>query len=207
MNVKEISADKIAYCIYTHNIETDKIPENRLRSVTKELQKLKIQDEKIREREHIELALAIYEHIGNDTIFGKYTDKIIDYYLDPDLFETSVEATIAVSELQSLLHHEFTKTEEFQHIYKNTDIYSRDIQRMKNAMSKVKQQYIRLGGLKSVFEKNIAQIPIPTLGTLQEDIYTQRESIKEMFASMGVSTTRAKKIAEEITKEAYQLLQ
>ncbi len=205
-NVKEIHTKDIADCIHRHKFDVNEVPNDRLRAVIKELEKLQIHDKEKQEKKAIEEALAIYKYIDDGTPFGNTADEIVGYYLDPDLFETSWEVTMAISEISSLWNQEITKIEEYNHNYKNTDTYSRDIKRMKKAMKKVKKQYVTLGGVASLFDKGISQIPMPTLNTLKQDTLHKRINIKQKFIDAGVMPTRADSIAIAITEEVYHAL-
>lgn len=205
-NPKDITSEEIAYCIITHDIDTDNIPEARLKTITKEIAKLHNHIVKEKERKLIEAELEIYEHIDDGTLFGKFTDEGIGYYLDPDLFETNWEAVTAMNELSSCFNYEMIKTEEYNHQYKDTNNYTRDIDRLKKSMDKVRKQYIKLGGSETEFNKYVEQIPTPYNGTIKQDIDENRNHIKERFISEGVSPTRANKIAIAITTEVYKTL-
>ena len=98
------------------------------------------------------------------------------------------------------------KTEEYGYKYKKPRTYSRDINSMIKAMDNIRKQYVRLGGLEAEFNKYVSQIPEPKVQTLKQDVYVQREHIKERFISIGVSPTRADKITTAITQKAYQEL-
>ncbi len=200
-NVKEITAEEIAYCIYTHNLDIDNTPKARLSTVTKELVKLHNIDKKEQEHKLIEIELTMYKYTNNNKCFTT-SREFEDYYIDTDLFETSLEAELAMNELKSYYSNEVTKTSEYDYEYKNST-HSRDIKRLQETMEKVKQKYINLGGLESEFFK---PIPPPDKGTLKEDIYQHREVIQKRFIDIGVSPTRANKIAIAITAKVYQLL-
>ena len=212
-NRKTISNEEIAYCIHTHKIEIDLIPKERLYAVSKILTKLKNQDRRATERKLIEAELAVYKSIGTEKLFGnngieiaKLSGEVIEYQLDPTLFETHFEVVTALAEISSYWNHEIMRTEEYNHKYKDTDTYSKEFKRMKTAMEKVKQTYIRLGGNAKAFDKGRDQIPIPKLGTLKQDVDANRERITKGFISIGASPTRANKIAIEITTQVYSAL-
>ena len=209
-NKKTISNEEIAYCIQTHKIDLDLIPKERLSAVTKILTKLKTQAQEAAERKLIEAELAVHKSIGTEKLFGnngievaKFSDEVIEYQLDPTLFETHFEAVTALAELSSCWNHEITKTEEYDHKYKNTDTYGKDLKRMKTAMEKVKQRYIKLGGNAKTFDRGRDQIPMPQLGTLKQDVDANRERITKNFISIGVPPTRANEIAIAITTQVY----
>lgn len=206
-NAKEITSEEIADCIHRHKLDVNKVPEARLRTVTEELIKLQNIDKKEQERKAIEGELAMYKYIDNGKFFATATREFEGYYIDPDLFETSLEAEEAMSELRSYYSYETIKTSEYDHEYKNTSTYSRNLIRLEKATEKIKKQYIDLGGLESEFNKHVSQIPIPKKGTLKEDIYQYREALQERFINMGVPLTRANKIAIAITQKVYFLLQ
>lgn len=213
-NPKDITVKEIAYCIYTYNLNTNQVPNNRLNAVTKELEKLQKQEKKEHERKLIEDELAVYKYIGTEKIggdngidVGKFSNEIINYQLDPDLFETHSEAMAALSKLASCWNYEMNKSEVLNHKYKNPTTHSKELKRMKEAMERVKQKYIKLGGSAKAFDQGRDQIPMPKLGTLKQDVDAHREHITNNFVSMGVSTTRAKKIAIAITLQIYSALQ
>ena len=153
-NAKNITAEELAYCIYKYDL-TETIPENRMTAVKVEIEKLQQQDKIKKERILIEKELAVYKSIGTEKLFenngieiAKFSDEVIGYQLDPTLFETHFEVVTALAEISSCWNHEITKTEEYDHQYKDTDTYSKELNRMKTAMEKVKQRYIKLGGMK-----------------------------------------------------------
>ena len=212
-NRKTISNEEIADCIHTHKIGIDLIPKERLSSVSKILTKLKVQDQEARERKLIEAELAVYKSIGTEKLFGnngievtKFSDEVIGYQLDPDLFVTHIEVLTALSEISSSWNHEVTKVEEYDYKYKDTDTYSKELKRMKIAMEKVKQRYIKLGGEEKAFDSGRDQIPMPQQGTLKQDVDANRERITKDFISIGVPLTRANKIAIAITTQVYSAL-
>ena len=204
-NTKEITAKEIAYCIYVHNFDTEDVPNHRLKAVNEELMKIRKKKEAEVERGLIEAELAIYEYSSSGKGWGGRTDNIVDYEFEPNLFQTTEEVIVAFEELWSILGKESTKLELLNHEYKNSN-YSRDMQRMQKTMENVKKQYVKLGGSEEDFNKNVKQIPRPHKGTLKQDVYLQRESIKERFMSLGVSHTRADDIAKAITTKAYKEL-
>ena len=208
-NVKDIHNDEIAYCIHTHDIDIDMVPDARLDIVNNELAKLRNRDKEDKERKAIESILAIYECISTTTSFfgevANYSDEVVDHYLNPDLFTTAEEASMAMNELNYMWNHEMTKTEEYNHKYKDNN-HSRDTKRLRESMEQVKQQYVKLGGIEADCNKAISQIPEPQKGTLKQDLDAAREFIQQHFINIGTSATRAKKIAIAITSEAEQAL-
>lgn len=217
-NPKKITASEIAYCLHKYELDVEMVPIAILPRVTKELVKLQKQQNKEQERKLIEAELAIYKEIGSTTMvlcdnevkISKYSDNpkdVVEYYLDPDLFQTSWEAITAMNELTNCWSHEITKTEEYNHTYKDTDTHSRDVKRMMKAAVKLKQQYIELGGRDATVLKSLSTMPLQHKGTLKQDVDAQRKYIKEHFISLGTSATRAKAIAIAITTEAYEALQ
>lgn len=206
-DVKEITAWEIAGCIYRHKFDMTEVPEARLHTVEKELLKLYKEDEHKKERNAIKMELGMYKSSSNRKSLFSVSKEFEDYYLDPDLFETSLEAEIAMDELKSYYSKETTKTSEYDHEYKDTNnTHSRDVQRLQKAMETAGKQYVNLGGLESEFYKHVTQIPLPTKGTLQKDIYQHREVLQKRFINMGVSPARANDIAIAITQKIYNLL-
>ena len=205
-NPKDITAVELAYCIYVHYLDSSGVPNRRLKAVTKELMKIQKQKETEEERGLIEAELATYEYSHSGKGFGGKTGNIIGYELDPELFQTMEEVMVAMQELWSVLGHESTKLELLNHEYKNTN-YSRDMKRMQKSMDSIKKQYVKLGGREEDFSMNVKKIPKPHKGTLKQDVYSYRESIKKRFISLGTSPTRADTIAKEITVKAYKELQ
>ena len=206
---KEITAWEMAYCIHHHDLNIDRVPEDRLQVVAKEIVKLqkeeKEEKEEKQERKAIESELARYKYPDNGN--GKFFKRreFVEYYIDPDLFKTSLEAEVAMDELSHYYSKEATKTSEYNHEYRNAK-YSRKIRHLQEAMDKVGQQYANLGGSESEFYKYITQIPLPEKGTLKEDTSKHREVIQEQLTDIGVSPTRANKIAKAITTKVYELL-
>ena len=213
-NTKEITAIELAWCICEYNLDTNKVPEIRQEAVKKEL--IRFQKELNTEQEHtlIKAELAIYEVVntekfnfpGNTVKVNIYSDKtedIIGYCLDPDLFHTSYEAHMAKEEFYTCWNNELFEGEIDTSTHKNTRPYSRDFNRMQTAMAKVREQYIRMGGLSVEFDKHVSQIPMPHKETLKESVDSNRKRITKDFIAIGTSPTRAKRIATAITTEAY----
>ena len=204
-NIKDITVEEIAYCIHTYKLDVNKVPETRLSKVRKELTKLQNIDKEKQERKAIKVELARYKYPDNGN--GKFFKRreFVEYYIDPDLFTTSLEAELAMDELKSCYSNETTKTSEYNHEYRNAK-YSRKIRHLQEAMDKVGQQYANLGGSESEFYKYITQIPLPEKGTLKEDTSKHREVIQKQLINIGVSPTKANKIAKAITTKVYELL-
>ena len=181
-NAKEITAWELAYCIHEHGIDINMIPESRLKRVSEELAKLKQEQEPML----IKTVLA-------------------DSALNPDLFHTLVEAEFALSELSSYWNQEMIKIEEYDHTYKDNN-HSRDDKRLQESFKKVRQQYVALGGIGADFDKLVASLPKPNKRTLKQDVNDKRSDIEVLFTSIGVSPTRAKKIAIAITTQLYMAL-
>ncbi len=184
-NTKRISTEELAYCIDKYNLDTDKIPEARHDAVFKKLTKIRAEEDKRKERKLIETELAIYETIIDPNSFiDRSGDEIVDYYLDPDLFETAEEAIEAMAELHSCFNWEITKTEEYNHQYKDPNTYARDINRMKKNMQTLRKQYIKLGGSEKDFDIGISKIPLPTNKSLKEASSSSMRATSSMSPCM-----------------------
>lgn len=202
-NAKEITAQEIAYCIHTYDIDIYKVPDSRLRTATKELQNLHREKAQEQEKRMIEAELAIYETTDEDP-FG-INCNAIGYYLDPKLFKTEDEALIAMDAFGDSIMCEENKMEN-GHNYKETNTHSRDIKRMKSAMDNVRRYWVKLGGDIDELNKVVSQARLQKQTTLKQDIDVGYEDIRKQFISMGVSSTRANKIAKAITKASNRWL-
>jgi len=148
-----------------------------------------------------------YDYIVDTVAIHSWPDfEVIGYHLDPDLFHTWEEAAAAMSELQHCFDREMTKTEEHGHKYKEANTYGRDMKALQDNLKKARDQYIKLGGDPNYYDAAMELIPKPKIRTLKQEISTYREEIKNDFITMGISKTRADKIAKVITQQAYQSL-
>ena len=127
-----------------------------------------------------------------------------DYYLDPSLFHSHVEAMNVMEILSQFMNLEKDKTELHSYKYKPTN-YTKKMNSFKDKIQSLKETYIELGGSADYFNENVTEKLKPNSITLKQSINAHRKEIEnELINSFSIVPTRARSIAIAITKFIYK---
>ena len=208
-NVKKISPYEIAYCIYTHGLSFDDVPEKRKRSVQKEIDKLVMEKDKKDNKKTIESILAVYE--SDDAIYEflesgtkidelkpDSLDTVVDYIFDPELFSNAKSAKEALIMVEDLTAGIINSIMENGARYKDGK-YDKHIKSAKKATIRLFETYEKLGIPRSITANALNSIDRELNTTVKQELDSYREDIIENFISLGNSKTNATKIANAIT--------
>lgn len=208
-NAKEITAYEIAYCIYTHKLPIDDVPEKRKKSVQKKIDKLVKKKYKETNEQSIKSVLAVYE---SDAIIHKFLesgtkidklppdslDTATEYILDPELFanvESAQEALVLVEDLAAGIYNAIMRDGV---VYKDGK-YPKKIESARKATIRLFETYEKLGIPRLAVAKALKSIEYESNTTVKQELDIQRKEIADKFISLGNSPTNAKKIANAIT--------
>ena len=208
-NKKEISAWEIAYCICTHKLSLNDIPEKRKESVQKEIDKVVKEKHKKDNKEAIESVLAVYE---SDAIIHEFLESgtkidklpsdnpytVTKYIFDPDLFANVESAKDAVTMAKNL-DLNITRSIMQNGVRFKDRKYDKDIKSAQKATMKLVKAYEKIGISRLVTAKALKSIEMETDGTMNQEIDSWRIVMTDYFHSLGNSKTNAKKIAIAIT--------
>lgn len=225
-NLKEITAYEIAYCIYTHNLSIDDVPEKRRRSVQEEIDKVvkkKVVKKKAvkkkepnPDKESIESILSIYESqvmiselLGSDTKIDNLPpdspDTFIEYIFNPKLFANVESARLAVQLIDDVSADIINSIMRDGVVYKDSK-YSKKFKNALEAKKRLVNAYEKIGIPQSVTYKALDSISYEKNTTIKQELSSQRKEIADKFTALGNSQTNADKIAKEITIHCEKLI-